>query len=87
MRKAFDSSPEAKDGIIKEFTEIISQFGEIKSVNVGKFIERKSRYVVKINYATKGLIPGTMSLKQDFDGNWTVLDFNLDGQGEPELKQ
>jgi len=87
IRKSYDQSADAKIEITNEFSELIKQFGAVKSAKPGKFIERKGRHVVKLTYDTKGVVPGTMTLKKDAEGNWLVIDFNLDGQGEPELKE
>jgi hypothetical protein len=77
----------AKAKIDGQLKQIITTFGQIKSAVIGKFIQRKDRYVVKIEYAGKGLVPGTMAVKQGKDGTWLISDVNLDGQSEPELKE
>ncbi len=87
MVRTYKSSAEGKAKVETGLAEIIAECGAIKSATIGKYIQRKERYVVKIEYAQKGLVPGTMSLKKDAKDTWRVLDFNLDGQGEPELEQ
>jgi hypothetical protein len=83
-RKADDAK---KTAMAKEFHESMKAIGTIKSIGIGKFIDRTGCRVLKIEYENLGLIAGTMALKKDAQGNWMVLEFRLGGQGEPELKE
>lgn len=85
-RIAFNLAP-TKEMVTKAFSEQVAAYGKIKSATVGKLIAASSKYVVKIEYEKKGVVPGTMELKKDLSGNWKVIDFNISGQGEPELKE
>ena len=65
---------------------MLEAFGEIETMEPGKYIERKDKFVLKVKYKNKGNIPGTMSLVKDGE-KWFIKDWNIDGQGEPELKE
>ena len=85
-RKRFDADEDARKKFVEEFGELVGSLGNIDSWKIGKYIERKKRRVVKIRYEKKGTIPGTFALKRS-NGVWMIDDFNIDGQGEPELTQ
>ncbi len=87
MRMRCESNPDGRKTFAKELAAITEECGQIKSYEVGKYIERKDRYVVKILYARKGRLPGTFAVRQTDTGVYLVFDFNIDGQGEPELEQ
>jgi hypothetical protein len=86
VKKAYDKDEKSKDRVHRSFKETVEQFGKVESFEIRKYIERKHRYVVRVTYAKKGMIPGTFAVKEDGDKGWFILDFNIDGQGEPELK-
>jgi len=86
MQKAWQI-PEKKDKVAAQLAAMIEVFGVIKESKMGVYIERKDRFVVKFVYSKKGEVPGTMVLKLSDGGKWYISDWNIDGQGEPELKQ
>jgi hypothetical protein len=69
------------------FKELFKEFGEAKGSEIRKYIARKGRFVVRVTYARKGMVAGTFAVKTDKSGRWRIADFNIDGQGEPELKE
>ena len=84
----FDEMSDEEKGKFREgFTGLKQHFGDITAMELGVFIERKSRYVFKATYSNAGFVPGTITLEQIGDGTWKVANFNIDGQGEPELNQ
>lgn len=84
MKKAYENN---KERIERALKEMVDGCGNVESFEIRKYIEKKSRYVVWVKYAKKGLIPGTFAVKCDDKGKWLIWDFNIDGQGEPELKE
>ncbi|MEK6704923.1 MAG: hypothetical protein AABZ06_03970 [Bdellovibrionota bacterium] len=67
--------------------EIFDHCGIIIKYEVRKYIEDKKRYVVRIEYTKIGIVPATFELVKDAAGAWKIKDFNIDGQGESELKE
>ena len=87
MRKAYEKDDEAKKAFERSFKQMVEEFGKVESFEVRKYIEKKGRYVVRVTYIKKGMIPGTFAVKGNDQDGWFILDFNVDGQGEPELKE
>ncbi|HUT09314.1 MAG TPA: hypothetical protein VMY42_02365 [Thermoguttaceae bacterium] len=87
IRKLLEDNPAKRKAFDDGMSEAVAEFGKIKSYTIGKYIERKDRYVVKAVYTKKGNLPGTFAVKKVDDGTYRVFDFNIDGQGEPELTQ
>jgi len=77
----------SRKNIEKSFTQTVETFGSIGKFEVRKYIARKKRFVVVISYSEKGRVPGTFQVATEKNGDWKIMDFNIDGQGEPELTQ
>lgn len=86
VRKKCGMSDEMKKECMRDFSKTVEAFGEAQGYEIRKYIQRKGRYVVRVTYTKKGVVPGTFAVKRNEDGKWLILDFNIDGQGEPELK-
>jgi hypothetical protein len=84
LRKAYDADPKKAE---RQWKELVKEFGEVKSSEIRKYIAGKGCFVVRVTYARKGMVPGTFAIKTDKSGQWRIVDFNIDGQGEPELKE
>ena len=85
--KKYVANDDKKKAEVKEmWLKLVNEAGVIKEQKIGSYIEKNKRYVVKTEYSIKGLIPGTFDLVK-VDGKWLLKDFNIDGQGEPELKE
>ena len=87
MKKVYEADRQSKNKLEQGLKKLINEFGEIKASETRKYIPRKSRFVVRVTYAKKGVIPGTFVVKTDKFGEWRIADFNIDGQGERELKE
>lgn len=87
LRRAYESKPEARSEITKEFVTMLDECGNITDYEIRKYIGRKKRFVVRVTYKKKSCVPGTFAVRRGDDGSWLVLDFNIDGQGEPELSE
>lgn len=87
MKKAYDSDEQTRKKVGQAFKELFKEFGEAKGSEIRKYIARKGRFVVRVTYARKGMVAGTFAVKTDKSGRWRIADFNIDGQGEPELKE
>lgn len=66
---------------------LAEDFGVIEKTEIRKYIADKTRFVVRVTYTKRGMMPATFAVKQDGAGNWLIADFNIDGQGEPELNE
>jgi len=69
------------------WAKLAEQFGEIEKTEIRKYIADKTRFVVRVTYSKDGMVPGTFAVVQDANGNWLIADFNIDGQGEPDLNE
>ena len=87
VKKAYDAEASARTKAEQAFKEIQDHFGAIKSHEIRKYIAKKNRFVVRVTYERQGMVPGTFAVKTDKDEKWRISDFNIDGQGEPELKE
>jgi len=86
LRRAYQSDEQARGQIEAEFKKLRDTWGSITSYERGVYIERTGRYVVKLTYDKKGMVPATFGLAKCGDA-WLVVGFNIDGQGEPELQE
>ena len=87
MKTRYDGDPAVREKMKTDFVGLLDEFGAVKSYEIRGYIERKGRFVVRVTYEKKDVVPGTFAVKKDDKGNWLILDFNIDGQSEPELKQ
>jgi hypothetical protein len=85
--RAVYQNEQKRERMEREFKEMVEQFGPIQKFEVRKFIDRKNRYVVRIEYSKKGMLAGTYTALKLPDGGWAMWYMNIDGQGEPELKE
>lgn len=86
LKKSYDNDQEMKNYIALNFANLFSVFGEVTDSQIRQYINHKKRFVVRLTYKNKGVIPATFSVKQ-YEGKWLIDDFNPDGQLEPELNQ
>ena len=75
-----------REQVSKAFAQMFENLGQMKKHELGTYIERKDRVVLKIEYSKQGLIPGTMAMAKE-GVEWKILDWNIDGQGEKELNE
>lgn len=87
MKKAYEKDDAVKQDFERSLKQTVQDFGNIESFEIRKYIEKTGRFVVRVKYAKKGVIPGTFAVKGRDKDAWFLLDFNIDGQGEPELKE
>jgi hypothetical protein len=86
-RQKYEKQTVTKPQVVKEFKRMMAEFGDVESFEIRKYIAAKSCYVVRVKYASKGVIAGTFAVKKNEQGVWALFDINIDGQGEPELKE
>ena len=57
LRRAYRTNEQARGQIEAEFQKLRDTWGEITSYEIGVYIERAGRYVVKLTYDKKGMVP------------------------------
>lgn len=87
LRLQCDKFDAAKKRFMAELHSLIAELGSIRSFGIGKYIEKSHRYVVKVEYEKRGSMPGTVALRETEANTYMILDFDIDGEGEPELSQ
>jgi hypothetical protein len=87
MRRAYEKDESAREGMAKQFKALQDAFGDVKSFEIRGYIAKKKRFVVRVTYEKMDVVAGTFAVRKNDEGAWCVDDFNIDGQGEPELKE
>jgi len=78
LKEAYDSNPQAKQGITAEFAATMKEFGAIEKSTVGKYIADEKKYVVQVSYRKRGAAAAKFAIASAPGGEWLVSDFDID---------